>query len=171
MNCHDARIELAARLPREPLADPLRTHLAECAACRAAADRLAVVDARLGAHFGRLEPRAAFDARLRAAIARAEQERRAGARSAIDAPDLEPARRLLRAGSILDGIAAVGMGGTVIALVVHSQDTLVSWLESAASGHGGTLATSPAVVLGTVTIACVATMVGGAARWVLSQRD
>lgn len=171
MNCHDARLELAARLPDEPYAEALRAHLSECAACRAAADRLTAVDARLSAHFGRLEPRPEFDARLRAAIARAERERHAGTRNAVEARDLEPARRQLRAGSILDGIAAVGVGATVIALVVHSQDTLARWLESAASSHGGTFATSPAVVLGTVTIACVATVVGGAARWVLSRRD
>lgn len=170
MNCQDARGELAALLPREAPGDSLGAHLARCAACRAAADRLAAVDARLDAHFGRLAPRPDFDARLRAAIARAEAERRAAGADRPAPDEIEPARRLLRAGSILDGIAALGIGATVIGLAVQSHETLERWLEVATSGQLGAVATSGTLVIGTLTAAAVGVVVAGAARWIGAMR-
>lgn len=170
MNCHDACTELGALLPREPYPEPLRAHLAKCAACRARAERLAAVDAALAARFRRLEPRPEFDTRLRAAIARAESERDASARERIEPPDLEPVRRLLRAGSILDGIAAVGVGATVLGLVVQMHGTLERWLDLGTSGQVSVLGTSGTAVIGTVTAAGVAAIVAAAAGWAASRR-
>lgn len=170
MNCQDARSELAALLPREAHGEALRAHLAKCPACSAEAARLAAVDARLSAHFGRLAPRPEFDARLRAAITRAESERRAQGPDRRAMEDVEPARRLLRAGSILDAIAAVGVGATVLGLAVNSHGTLERWVETALSGHVAGVAASGTLVIGALTVAAVGAVVAGAARWLTTMR-
>lgn len=170
MNCQDARTELESLLPREAAGEALRAHLAKCPSCRATADRLAHVDARLSAHFGRLAPRPEFDSRLRAAIARAATESPSTRSDRSAASDLEPARRLLRAESILDSVAALGVGATVIGLAVHSHATLEHWFEVATSGRLGAIATSGTLVIGSVTVAGVALVVAGAARWLNATR-
>jgi hypothetical protein len=107
---------------------------------------------------------------LRAAIARAEHEQRGAPADRAGTDDLEPARRQLRAGSILDGLAAVGVGAMVIGLVVHSHATLERWLQFATSGDPGAVAPSGTLLIGTFTGVAVAAVVAGAARWMSTAR-
>ena len=68
MNCNEARNRLLALAAPPPAGEPLADHLESCSACAEYTERLARTVRALGDHHARIDPDAAFVARVVAAL-------------------------------------------------------------------------------------------------------
>jgi hypothetical protein len=165
MNCTDVRTRLEALLPGDPPDPAITLHLARCPDCRARADALALVDARLGAMHARLDVPGDFAARLSARIAREEQARPKVERAAVE-HELDGWLARLRRETLADagGVAAGGIALAAAAWVLAPETG--AWLAHAQSPEGlmllGALATGGALAAAWVAM-------GGAWRTLIAR--
>ncbi len=161
MNCNDVRTYLDRRLPGDPADGTLDAHLAHCAECRAHADALALVDARLGGMFGRLDAPPDFGARLAARIAQeAERDRRMPERGAVDS-ELGTWLARARRESLLDLGSLVGGGLAALYAAAQFAPAVGRWFEHVDGGQNA-LVIGALAAAGTLAAAWVA--VGDARR-------
>jgi hypothetical protein len=150
MNCTDVRKHLDGLLPGDAPDPAIPLHLARCAACRAHADALALVDARLGALHAGVELPDDFMARLSARLAREAQARPRVERAAVER-ELDGWLARLRRETLAEaaGIAAGGVAFAAAAWTLAPETG--AWLARASTLEG-------LLVLGGVTMA--ATLAG-----------
>ena len=135
MNCTDVRTHLSGLPPRDVPDPAVALHLARCPDCRAHADALALVDARLVAMHSTLDVPPDFTAQLTARIAREERLRPRVDRLEVER-ELDGWLARLRRETLADAAGIVAGGAALAAAAWTLAPETGTWLAHARSLEG-----------------------------------